>query len=348
MYSNRGKTAERIFMNQIVASKLSRFTLLIFLLSIPLMAQEKEKDAQTGFQFISVTSDARASALGEALTAAGRGSSAMFFNPAGLSHMDGFADVSFSINQWIADIQHNTVGVALRPMDGRFGVFGFSLRSVDYGTLQGTMVWPNGQGFVDTEEFSPAAYSIGVGYAKSLTDRFSVGAHVKHAASDLGRSSILRQDSTYATVKNVAEALAYDFGTMFRFGEKSLTIGMSVKNFSKEITYAHGEEKFQLPLTFTLGVSADIADYVNLPIGESLLVGLDATHPRSHKEQVKLGVEYFPVKILALRSGYILNNDEENVSFGVGVTTAGLAFDYALTPFGNFDKVQRITIRLSI
>ena len=153
MYSEAGQTGGRVLMTQLFAKRSFRIFFVTLVFCISVSAQEKEKDAQTGFQFISVTSDARASALGEALTASGTGSSALFFNPAGLSHMQGRFDASFSINQWIADIQHNTMGIALRPMRGRFGVLGFSVRSVDYGTLQGTMVWPNSQGYVDTEEF---------------------------------------------------------------------------------------------------------------------------------------------------------------------------------------------------
>ena len=46
------------------------------------------------------------------------------------------------------------------PKNGQFGSVGFSLLNVDYGELQGTMVWDNDQGFIDTEKFSPSALAL--------------------------------------------------------------------------------------------------------------------------------------------------------------------------------------------
>jgi hypothetical protein len=255
---------------------------------------------------------------------------------------------SFNINQWIANIQHNSAGMLFSPKDGKYGVFGLSLLSVDYGTLQGTMVWPNALGYVDTEEFSPSAFSLGFAYAKSLSDKFSIGFHLKNASSYLGQSTILKEDSTFATTKNVANALAFDFGTLFKTGIRDVSVGMSIKNFSKEVTFANGEENFQLPLTFTLGLSFDLFRLLEMETGQSLLLALDATHPRSHPEQYKFGLEYHPLQMLALRSGYLMNNDEDDLTFGLGLNYAGVAFDYALTPFGRFDNVQRFSLRISL
>ena len=323
--------------------------LLIFLCLIaPGLAQENEKDAQTGFQFLSINSDGRAAAMAEAMTTIEGSPSALFFNPAGMTRLKSRVDVNFSINRWIADIQHSTAGFLFRPVEGKYGVLGLSLRSVDYGTLQGTMVWPNALGYVDTEEFSPSAFSVGIGYAKALSDKFAVGFHLKNASSQLGNTAILKEDSTFTTAKNVANSIAYDFGTIFHTGIKSIVVGMSVKNFSTETTFSNGEENFQLPLTFTLGFSADFFEWINYESNQSLLIALDATHPRSHREQIKFGLEYLPLSMLALRTGYLFNNDEDNFSFGVGVNYSGIAFDYALTPFGRFGNVQRLSLRISL
>ena len=50
-------------------------------------AQKKKKLAQSSFQFLSVISDARAAAMAEAMTSLQIGSSALFFNPAGMANM---------------------------------------------------------------------------------------------------------------------------------------------------------------------------------------------------------------------------------------------------------------------
>jgi hypothetical protein len=325
------------------------------------LAQENVKLAQSGFQFLSVVSDARAAAMGEAMTSLQIGSSAMFFNPAGMADMTGIVDASASINQWIADIRHNSASLAVKPFDGDYGVLGLSLQYVDYGDFYGTRVNPFAdQGYDDTGIFSLSAMAFGVGYAKQLTDRFSIGGQVRFVHQDLGESTTAVNiqtfyagtDSAYrisdtAQVSNDLNPLVFDFGTQFKTGLKSLVFGMSVRNFSAE--YKYGEEAMQAPLTFTLGISMDVMDLAGeLPFDQSLYVSVDASHHRDHPEQVKLGLDYRLMDMISLRGGYISSNDESGFSFGVGVTQFGFAFDYAYTPFGLFDKVQRFTARFAL
>jgi hypothetical protein len=89
---------------------------------------EKQKRAQTGMKFTSLSIHPRAAALGNAVTSLELGSSSMFYNPAALSRMDQAAHVSLGQVQWIADITYNAGTVAFRPGSGQYGVFGLSLR----------------------------------------------------------------------------------------------------------------------------------------------------------------------------------------------------------------------------
>lgn len=241
----------------------------------------------------------------------------------------------------------------ISPLSGEYGVVGISLQSVDYGEVQGTMVSNNEKGYIDTEVMSPTALAVGVGYAKRISDRFAVGAQVRFARQSLGESVVPAGTDT-VNKENVAKAVAYDFGTVFKTGLKSLAFGMSVRNFSKEVKYE--QEGFQLPLLFTLGISANVFDFFQIPGPEqSLLLSVDATHPRSHPEQIKIGVEYRFMNLLALRGGYISGNSEDDLSFGFGVSSRGLGIssvnlevDYSYSRFGIFHDVQRLTTRLSL
>jgi hypothetical protein len=162
-------------------------------------------------------------------------------------------------------------------------------------------------------------------------------------------------DSTGAAVPDTSEKtlstdltpLAFDFGTQFKTGFKSLVFGMSVRNFSKEIKYV--EEGFQLPLVFNLGISMNVLDFLEeSPQNQSLYVSIDAGHYRSHPEQVKVGLDYRLLEVLSLRGGYVSNNDESGFSYGIGISYFGLTFDYSYTPFGIFDNVQRMTARFTL
>ena len=326
--------------------------LLTLVICFTLYGAENKKLAQTSFQFLGVTSDARAAAMGEAMTSLEIGSSALFFNPAGMANMTGFVDITASDNQWIADIRHNTFSLALSPAGGEYGVIGFSVQTVDYGDFYGTRVNKGTElGYDDTGIFQLSAMAVGVGYAKRLTDRFSVGGQIRWVKQDLGESVIPVVTADLDTIEgmsdNVLEPLAFDFGTQFKTGFKSLVFGMSVRNFSKEIKYV--EEGFQLPLVFNLGISMDVMDFMEAgSIDQSLIVSIDASHHRDHPEQIKIGLDYCLMDVLSVRGGYVSSNDEDGISFGVGVRYFGVGLDYAYTPFGVFDKVQRMSARFSL
>lgn len=306
----------------------------------------QDKLAQTGYQFLSVSTDARGSALAGAMTTKAMGSSSLFFNPSGMATMSGFVDFKASQNNWIADIKHQSFSIAINPANNRYGVIGVSAASIDYGIIEGTMVSYNDDGFVDTGPIEPSALVVGVGYAKKLSDKFSVGGQVKYATQQLGKSVVDIEDSL-AVKKYVSHAYAFDFGTQFKTGFKSFVFGMSIRNFSDEVKYE--DVGFQLPLTFTMGISMNLFDFISEDIeSQSLFLNIDAVHPRSYSEYINVGLEYAFNESFYLRTGYMTNRDERAITFGVGINTFGLSVDYSYTPFGIFDNVQRFTIGLSI
>lgn len=309
-----------------------------------------QKLAQTGFHFLSVVSDARGVGMGEAMTGMGLGSSGLFFNPAGMVEMEGRYELNMSTNRWIADIRHYTMSYGMKlGRYGEYGVLGLSGQVVDYGDFYGTMVDKTTEkGYRDTEIFGLSAWAVGIGYGKGLTDRFSVGGQVRLVRQELGRSRVPEVSTVGDTVlgrrENTLMPLAFDFGTRFKTGVKSLVFGMSVRNFSKEVKYV--QEGFQLPLVFNLGVSMDMMDVLRgIVPGERMEVGIEASHYRDHAEQLKVGMEYEVVRGMMLRIGYKSSEDEGGLSFGFGVRGKGLGLDYAYTPYGVFDRVQRMTVR---
>ncbi len=93
----------------------------------------------------------------------------------------------------------------------------------------------------------------------------------------------------------------------------------------------------------------DVLDLLNeKPDDQSVLLCVDAAHPRSKAEYVGVGLRYQFMNMLNLRAGYMSGQDEYGMSFGFGVSVMGVAFDYAYTPFGVFESVQRVTARISM
>jgi hypothetical protein len=320
------------------------------------MTLSQIKLAQTGFNFLSLSSDARYNGMGGAVNSLSGFSGAMSSNPASMAEMPTFFSASFDMNKWIADINYISASVIVSPSSGDYGTVGLSVQSVDYGDVEGTMVDRNNpNGYDDIGIIKPTALAIGLGYSKMISKQFGVGARIKYAYQSLGENTFFDNvpagatAPTYGVVtkKNKTDAVAYDFGTIYKTGIKSIAFGMSVTNFSKAIKFE--SEDFQLPLLFTIGVSANLFELINSPQShQELMLSVDWTHPRSHPEQLKIGAEYRFMQILSLRGGYVSGNDENSFTCGVGVSSFGFEIDYSYIPFGVFNSVQQFTARVSL
>jgi len=346
-------------MNKKLKNIVTILALVVLMISLQsqLVFSQQQKLAQTGMKFLNVSLDARSSAFGDAVTSLETNSSAMFYNPASMAWLKRIGDVTFGSTRFIADINYYNGAVAFAPEGGSYGVFGLSFTSVDYGDFLGTVRANNEQGYVDVGTFSPTAMAVGFGYAKTLSEKFSVGANVKYVRQSLGTSVVgdLVADPfqgyiSGTTEENKLDVFAFDFGILYRTGYKSLNIGMSVRNFAREVKYK--SEGFQLPLIFQLGASFNFADIMDVDKNEhSFLVSIDANHPRDYPEQIMIGVEYTFMNLLSFRGGFSAPNDERNFSAGVGLRKdiggVDLGVDYSYTPFGVFNDVHRISLNFA-
>jgi hypothetical protein len=93
----------------------------------------------------------------------------------------------------------------------------------------------------------------------------------------------------------------------------------------------------------------DLMDFVPSMAGSSsLVVSVDAVHPRSYSEYLNIGGEYVFMKTLAIRAGYVTKQDDYGLTLGIGVNRFGFAFDYSYTPHKIFNNIQRFSLRFSI
>lgn len=329
---------------------MSVIALLCILAVIDAGAQQKL--AQTGMKFLNVLPDARAAALGDAMSSLEGAAASQFYNPSAMARMSGFTSAYVSRAQWIADINHMYAAASFSPFDGEYGVIGLNFQAVDYGDFEETIRWNNDQGYLDLGTFKPTAFMVGLGYARALNDKFSVGGNIKYVRQSLGdATNAVNGDGQPVKVANTTSVFAFDFGILYRTGFKSLNFGMTIRNFAKEVMYQ--KEGFQLPLTFKIGLSMNVLDLVD--VGKDMhqfLLAVDAEHPRDFPEQLRVGGEYVFMEVLALRAGYVSSGDEYGPSYGVGLRKDfdgfGLAVDYGHTPFGIFGNVKRFSFQFTL
>jgi hypothetical protein len=322
---------------------------------------ETEKSAQTGMKFLAMSVDARSAALGGAMMAEFNGSSAsLFYNPASMAGMEGSFHASVGQLQFITDINYNVASLAYRPSGGNYGVVGVSLMSVDYGDFIGTVRADNDQGYLETGTFSPTALAVGLGYARSFSDRFSAGGQVKYALQDLGTFFTSRPETNdgislvgASTEDYNISTVAFDFGVTYKTGFKSLELGIGARNFARELTYVR--ERFELPLTFEIGVGMNLMDLTSLdPNTHALQLRVDAQRPRDFNEHIRFGLEYAFQDMIYLRGGFeqLGVSEEQGASFGAGVklgiSNIRFGADYAYTDFGLFGNVNRLALQFGL
>jgi len=159
--------------------------------------------------------------------------------------------------------------------------------------------------------------------------------HIKIASEDLGVATV---DAEGGTKKLDMSTPAYDFGLMYQMDWKNLMLAMSARNFSQSLKYA--EEPFELPLTFRMGVSADVAN--------NLSVSLVNERPRDYFTTYRVGLEYSVMEMMDIRAGFVTPSDEAGINLGVGFKMAGFGVDVSYTDFGVFDSVMRFGLNYTL
>jgi long-subunit fatty acid transport protein len=321
--------------------------LLLMIVSMPVQAK-MDKLGQTGFKFLDVGLSARAQAMAGTYTMLGNDVNAIFYNPAGLSQME--SNFQFAVHRvsWIADITYNAVAVAYNM--NKIGVLGVHFVAVDYGQIHGTVVADNLQGFESTGDIDVGSWYAGLSYSRQISDKFHIGGSVKYAYENLGETNVALLGEPDKMEKNDMGDVAFDFGTIYYPGIKSLRLGINIRNFSRELKYQ--QIGFQMPLTFKIGFALDVMDFMGgMQEIHTLNITFDAIHPRDFSERINIGAEYWLKNIIALRAGYRFNHDIEKLSAGVGFNqkmgNIGISLDYSYSNLEFFDSINRVTFGIS-
>jgi hypothetical protein len=320
---------------------MKKFIIFISLL-ISVNFYAAEKVAQTGCKMLDVGTGARACGMGEAYTVIGQDADALFYNPSCIGEIDDRFDLSIGVTQWFADINYGYLALVYNA--GVWGNFGISVMAPDYGDIYGTELDSLATlGFRETGQVYVSTYSIGIAYARELTDKFTIGAQVKYVMQHLGSSS--DPANPEQMIENLMHTLSYDFGLLFYPGFKSFAFGMSVRNFSPRVKYEM--IGFELPLTFALGVGADILDFFGEYPDYSFNIGVDMIHPRDWQEMYHVGGEFAYKDMIFLRAGYKFRYSQEGLNAGIGVRYAGIKIDYSYSEFDLFDWINRVSVGMA-
>ncbi len=313
---------------------------LILLLILSTVSYGFEKVGTTSFQFLKVMMSARSTAMGGAYSSLAYGADAVFWNPGLLPTVQRF-DAEFSYVDYFFDIRHSSFAAAYSA--GHWGTLGVQVLLTDVGEIEETTVSALGFNADGTynpgltgNTFSPGAFVVGVSWARAVTDQFSFGLTTKFVREDL--------------VAESASSLVFDGGLVYDTGYRSVKISATVRQFGPEVKFV--EEKFPLPQTFNIGVSAYLMspnqNMFRTSENHKLLVAFDMVQPRDFDQQYNVGMEYGFNDMVFLRGGYKINYDEEGLALGMGIHLQNYRFDYSFNDYGEFlDGVHRFTLGLN-
>lgn len=298
------------------------------------------------FSFLKIGVSARAVGMGEAVVALHQDAGSMYYNPATIAQ---FGDRQFSASriQWPADINYDFFAFSTRISGQQF--LGLSAGILHMEPMMETTEYrPHGTGnyFTFQDRF------IGMTYGVRMTDRFSFGLTLKHVQEDLAGHAM--------------KSTMLDLGTFYWTGFRSLRFSASLSHFGpqarpegtyekriidnntgQETTIESEFDLFSPPTVFRVGMAMDLFSAA----GQSLTASFQLNHPVDNAENIVGGVEYLLFNTLALRTGYKLNNEEEDISFGAGVYLPlgplSLRADYAYTNFKTLTDPHRFSLSLS-
>lgn len=328
--------------------KISLLAFLVLILAGEVVSQSlipslgSSRSGTSGFQFLKIHVDPRASSLGNSSVADAIDGSSLYSNPALATQIDR-SEVFMSHTAYFADISINYLSYIHRFGGNAVGV---SLQYLDSGTIQETTEFnPFGTG----RTFSTIHLAAGLSWSQQLTSLFSYGVTAKYLNE---------------RIENInTQSVVFDLGFFYRVGDTNLRFAVGISNFGFDANpegettrlTLNGEvietdfERVSPPTTFTLGAAYDV--YTNETLNV-LLTG-QLSNPSDNSERFSIGSEVIFLDKFFLRTGYEFGVDEAILpSFGAGfhlpVSTKSVSLNYGFTTREYLGALHRIGLQFSL
>ena len=314
------------------------------------VAQNLDRTGTAAGQFLKLQTSARSAALGGAFIAVENDPNVMSINPAGIA---GIADKTLTLSQLSLYLNLNQQSVKFIYPIGEMGVIGFQGNYFGSGSMEITTVaQPEGTGHT----FQATSLLAGLTYARTITDRVSLGVSVK-----------FMQELIY---HEAARALAFDAGAMVHTGFYGVLLGMSVTNAGQNLrmqgsdlsvsagkigarggSYQLQTKPWPLPTAYNLGASIKLLG----PSGQflknkrqELFVTALLDDANDTPLRLSAGLEYTWHHIIGLRTGWYGKHSTARFAFGGGfqypLSSILVRFDYAMTYYETLANTHLFTL----
>jgi hypothetical protein len=266
---------------------------------------------------------ARPLGMGKAYVGVAENAETLFLNPAGLGRINDFKATSMYTNL-MGDVNYMVLGgVYPNVMDGSVGG-GFISSSVSDIAL-----YDGSENYLGTGNWSQNV--LFVSYGRKLENPYlsnlNVGGSLKYFnITGTGNATV---EAGSGSGFDMDLSLLYSPSPIYSFGATAQNVLPS--SVGAKITRKSGTED-GIPSSLKLGTKVNLMGQTGKALrtaDQNLNLALDYDVNSTIPGATHVGLEYFPVKNMALRLGM----DATNLTAGLGVVFQGVAFDYAYHPF---------------
>jgi hypothetical protein len=336
---------------------------------LPTADNPPTRQGTRGSNFLHIPIGARSNAMAGATGGTVSGPEAWFYNAAGAATAEGFSVAAGRQNLY-ADfgISQNYAAVSL-PLLG--GVVGVSLNSLNSGKMDRTSEdVPFGDERAGAS-FNWASTAAGIGYARRLTDRLTVGGHLKYISEGISEVS--------------TSWVAFDAGTQFQTGIYGLVIAGALQNVggsssasgslitsvinnpNVNLQSTRGQlatVSTDLPTAFQFSLASSLFGTTQSMFGagsstHTLLAEVNMVDGVDLAPELGIGAEYGFRNLVFARAGKRFYNDQRATgtrgAYGLGgglglrlpIGDRNMRFDYSFTSMGELQNVQVFSFELS-
>lgn len=255
--------------------------------SVPMLAENDIKDndfnpVNTGVTTLSITPDARGSAMGNLGAATDPDINAQFWNPSKYAFAYSSGGLGISYTPWLRKIVND---IFLADLSGYYKIGSgdnqaisaslryFSLGEVMTGESDGPVV----------QTINPYEFAVDIGYSRKLSESFSMGVVLRYILSDLSYEPSYSGETNTAASAFAADISGYHVSyPMVGRNECQFAWGFNISNIGSKVSYDHGANYAFLPTNLRLGANFmfPVADYNTLAFGLDLNKLLVPTKPR--------------------------------------------------------------------
>ncbi len=287
-----------------------RYLFLILVLSFlvlvsPLWSQSDQefknfnRAGKSIYNFLRVEQGARPVAMGGAFTAVSDDINSIFYNPAGLTNIQGM-EYLFSYTNWLVGSKFYSGAFGYKT---NFGTFGFSFVHFGIEEFEETLpLQPEGTGRM----VGAGDLALGLAYARDITDRLSLGGHVRYIEETLDMDT--------------RRTVGIDLATFYKTGFHDLVLGVALRNMGPDqaVSRVTLSESFPMPIDFNVTLASRVYGNEDDPL--SVLVAFENGFTIDWGDRYRAGTEVWLMNLLALRGGYRFNYSNSDFSLGLGIS----------------------------